>query len=423
MEGGSPPRIPFVAVLLLALILSGCFIFPDNVQVDAPEVAYIAVATGNYHMCGLTDAGEVYCWTNQDPRPIRVSDEIPFAQISTFDNHTCGVSTSGEAYCWGLNTFGQLGTEATTQRCVYPGTRAIVTCSTDPVPVASDLLFQSVAVGAGHTCGLATDGSVQCWGLNARGQLGTSVELECDTESFFGAQACTFEPLPVDGELVFASISAGQQHTCGVTEDGTAYCWGAGDAGRLGNGTFDDSAVPTSVGGGLEFSSISAGGGHTCGVDRSGIAYCWGANSGLQLGVLVNEPGCGGPITPCASTPQQVSTVLHFEALTASAALSRGGGPPLSGHTCGIATSSQVFCWGLNENGQVLGSNEFAIATPVQLPLDVTLTDISAGLANTCGVTSEADVVCWAYGTPWDRWFIPKEDGEGDGSQRPTPPT
>jgi alpha-tubulin suppressor-like RCC1 family protein len=51
----------------------------------------------------------------------------------------------------------------------------------------------------------------------------------------------------VSGGLTFAWLSAGSLHTCGVTTDGVAYCWGFNDQGQLGNGSTGSSLVPVRV--------------------------------------------------------------------------------------------------------------------------------------------------------------------------------
>ena len=86
--------------------------------------------------------------------------------------------------------------------------------------------------------------------------------------------------------LVFASVSAGGFHTCGVTTDGDAYCWGWNGWGQLGNGmaSVKPGTTPDPVAGGLTFTSVSAGGFHTCGVTTDGTTYCWGRNEDGQLG-------------------------------------------------------------------------------------------------------------------------------------------
>jgi alpha-tubulin suppressor-like RCC1 family protein len=78
----------------------------------------------------------------------------------------------------------------------------------------------------------------------------------------------------VVGGLTFATVSAGFLHTCGVTTEGAAYCWGLNGGGH-----------PVAVVGGLTFGMLSTGGGHTCGITTEGAAYCWGDNRQGQLGL------------------------------------------------------------------------------------------------------------------------------------------
>ncbi|HET7251694.1 MAG TPA: hypothetical protein VFI79_17755, partial [Gemmatimonadales bacterium] len=51
----------------------------------------------------------------------------------------------------------------------------------------------------------------------------------------------------VGGGLTFSSLSAGGNSTCGVTPDGSIYCWGANGSGQLGDGTQTDRATPVRV--------------------------------------------------------------------------------------------------------------------------------------------------------------------------------
>lgn len=108
------------------------------------------------------------------------------------------------------------------------------------------------------------------------------------------------------------SPRVGPTCVCGLTADGEAYCWGSSWSGAFGDGTEDLSfrALPDRVQGGAVFSSISAGSyhgaggyqdlllGHTCGVTSDGDAYCWGRSTEGQLGV---------GSTTWRATPQLVS--------------------------------------------------------------------------------------------------------------------
>jgi alpha-tubulin suppressor-like RCC1 family protein len=95
----------------------------------------------------------------------------------------------------------------------------------------------SLSAGMFHTCAALADGSAHCWGGNGSGQLGD------------GTLTSTDLPTPVSG-LGSGSgvtlIAAGAYHTCAVTADGAAHCWGSNMSGNLGNATYTDSPVPVS---------------------------------------------------------------------------------------------------------------------------------------------------------------------------------
>jgi alpha-tubulin suppressor-like RCC1 family protein len=82
----------------------------------------------------------------------------------------------------------------------------------------------------------------------------------------------------VAGGLRFEQIASGQSRSCGLTADGTAWCWGNGTSGGLGDGASAQRYEPVTVAGGLKFRTLGVGGMATCGITADGTAYCWGEN-------------------------------------------------------------------------------------------------------------------------------------------------
>ena len=211
---------------------------------------------------------------------------LPFRQVSGGGwYHTCGVTADDRAYCWGYNFHGLLGlgTSLAPDYCFD-----FNDCSSRPIAVAGGLRFRSISAGGEHTCGVTNADRADCWGDNYRGQLGVGVGLpSCD--EYGGGYGCSDRPLAVRGGLLFRNISAGAFHTCGVTTDGLAYCWGGNFDGELGDGTTTDRPRPVAVAGGRHFREVSTGDYHTCGVTTDDRAYCWGANGFGELGDSTTE--------------------------------------------------------------------------------------------------------------------------------------
>lgn len=73
-----------------------------------------------------------------------------------------------------------------------------------------------------------------------------------------------------------------------MTNKQEGFCWGEG-AGQLGEADEANygkvKQSPVKVTNNVKWKEISAGGWHSCGISIEGIAYCWGSNSYGQLGV------------------------------------------------------------------------------------------------------------------------------------------
>ena len=334
-------------------------------------LVFTSVGTGFFYTCGLTATSDVYCWgrnfygqlgdgtSTGSPTPVLVSGGLGLTSLSVGTNTACGITTARDAYCWGENFTGQLG----------DGTDAVRLA---PVLVTGDLSFVSVSAGDAHSCGITTAGDAYCWGA---GRLGD------------GTAAGSLTPVRVSGTLEFASVSTGGAHTCGLTTGGDAYCWGENGesrgylfgSGQLGDGTTSNRLTPVPVSGGFRFASLSLGFTYTCGVTSTGDAYCWGRNRHGQL---------GDGTTVGRLTPTLVSGSLSF------ASVSPNLGFPL--HTCGVTTTGDAYCWGDNSLGQLGDGTTVDRLTPALVSGGLRFVAVSPGAGgHTCGVTTSREVYCW----------------------------
>ena len=168
------------------------------------------------------------------PKPLVVANLSSVAQISAGANQTCARKTDGTVLCWGSNSYGQLGAPSSDMCGNYP-------CSTKPVALGLSSIVM-VATGGMHSCAVKLDGKVLCWGSNLNGQLGVKTPEMCGS---FGP--CSTTPIAVAGLTSVVAIALGKAHTCALAKDGSVLCWGQNGHGEIGDGSKTDRATPTPV--------------------------------------------------------------------------------------------------------------------------------------------------------------------------------
>jgi len=245
----------------------------DQITGTPTGTGYAAVDAGGYHACALS-GGQLQCWGAGSPDdPVNTwpnyAQSVPpsdaFEMVSAAFQHTCGVKSDRSILCWGL------------QDGSFRDLGQVTDAPTTGV-------FQSVSGGLEHTCALTTDGAVQCWGSDEYNQMS-------------GAPSGTG----------YTAISAGHHFTCAITSTGNLECWGRNNYGQL-----DYAGVST-------FQSIHSGGDHGCGVTSSGSLECWGRDTDGQ-----SSPPPGTFLVVAAS----------------------------GGNTCGLHTNRQIECWGMDLFGE-----------------------------------------------------------------------
>src|SRR5262245_31348306 len=95
--------------------------------------------------------------------------------------------------------------------------------------------FADITAGDNHTCAVKNNGSVYCWGGNSNGQIGIASNVNCD-----GYGTCISKPTFV---MTAAQIEAGAEHTCAVSSNGSAYCWGLSAFGEVGGGATENGQI------------------------------------------------------------------------------------------------------------------------------------------------------------------------------------
>ncbi len=337
------------------------------IEVTEEAFVYKQISGGSSHTCGVTKAGGVQCWGYNNKGQLgdgkNSSSKMPVdvvglgsgvVAVDAGNQSTCALTEGGAVKCWGYNGYGQLGT----------GTGTDSNVPMEVLGLGSGV--SSISHSTNHACAVLVDGSAKCWGMGSQGQLGNN------------GWSASATPVDVVADVSgYASISAGNLHTCAVTKDGGAKCWGQAASGQLGTGG-GIVAVPTQVTGMASgVAQITAGGSHTCARLVSGAGMCWGLRTSGQVGY--------GGATGNGLAPSFVSS------LPAITDVSVG-----TNHSCAVTAAGAAMCWGNSANLQVgkTGTGHQPTARQV-LTLASGVRQIDAGATHTCALMDTGEAKCW----------------------------
>lgn len=273
-----------------------------------------SISAGVHHTCVIASDNLAYCWgydfdgelgngapfgDQASPVAVDTTGVLSGKTILSIDAggyQTCAIASDNLLYCWGLDAQGQVGDGGSATNQASP-------VAVNTAGVLSGKTILSIVGGAYHTCAIASDNLLYCWGRDDEGQLGNGAATTGNQQS----------PVTVDttGALSGKTIlsgSGGGYYTCVKASDNKAYCWGADDEGQLGNDiALSGQTIPVAVDvsnvlAGKDIVSVYAGFAQSCAIASDNLAYCWGNDASGQLG--------NGSITERKPTPIAVNLMF-----------------------------------------------------------------------------------------------------------------
>ena len=386
---------------VVTVIISAVWLI-SNFSVNALAIRIVKVSNGSYHSFGLTSDGRIYAWGRNTSGELGIGttlarSNVPIAVKTTGTpmdgkvvkqvegggryegSHSIALASDGTVYTWGLNQYGQLGNNTTTN------SRSPIAVQAAGTPLAGKTIVQ-VAAGADHSLALDSDGALYAWGSNAYGQLGNGTTTNSSVPV-----AVKIAGTPLAGKTII-QIVAGANHNMVLTSDGAVYTWGWNYHGQLGNNTKTNSntivAVQT-IGtplAGKKIVKIAAGQGHSLALTGDGIVYTWGRNDTGQLGNNATTDAMLPVAVTVTGTPMNNKTIVEI----ASGAR----------HSLAIDSNGKVYAWGHNSSGQLGNNSTVNALTPVavQAPADKNIIQVSGGGwlgASSSALTSNGTVYSW----------------------------
>ncbi len=354
-------------------------------------VNWLDVKSYSDTVCGQRKTKEIFCWGSNDTGQVGngtasdtpvlenvaaiISDGVVYKDWLLFDvgeNHSCGLKPDNKLYCWGTRSRTTLGKS-----------NADVS---KPTRVNSEINWASIAIAAQGEFNIALkkDNTIQSWGRNFDGQLGTvDGQYKNEKQPTNLASLLTWKKISVGSKSVFSRDFSTNALSCAISAiDDTLWCWG--------NNTFiiPASTIPVQVNRVDKWQGIAVGTYHVCGIKLDKSLWCIGNNGRGELG------------------NKSTISSSKFVAVATPAAVTGGWSSVVTGHlySCAISAIEQsLYCWGYNGSGQLGDGSVSDNLIPTLVSNDTsanavnTWSKVVVGSSHTCGIKTNGDLSCWGY--------------------------
>ena len=177
------------------------------------DATYALTSLGNVYGFGKNSSGQI----GQDPlsvihitTPYAIDNSGNATAIAAGDGFACEIRNA-EVFCWG--TMGSIDWGYT--------------------PTDVGVSATSIAAGKSFACALTLDQDVKCWGGSNEGELGNGSAIDTGIPTHVMLNTTSV-----------SHVATGNKHACALLSNSTVQCWGSNDHGELGSGDYQSSTAP-----------------------------------------------------------------------------------------------------------------------------------------------------------------------------------
>ncbi|APA13032.1 hypothetical protein SS1G_08533 [Sclerotinia sclerotiorum 1980 UF-70] len=302
-----------------------------------------------------------------------------------------------DIYVFGCNEAGELGLGLQTKKDTI----------NRPVknPALTALGVVQMVAGGMHGAALTKDNKILTWGVSDGLALGRKTDdwvaperdadADSDDESDAADARNPLESTPGEVDMtnvpegtIFTQITAGDNATYALTNDGLVYGWGSirGADGPMGfTKDVKETLVPMLIPGLKNIVKLAAGNNHYLALNNKGSVFAWGAGEHNQLGRRIVERSRLNALVP-----------REFGLPKAMVDIFCG-----SEHSFALHKNGTVYSWGANNMGQcgqftkdgALAEEVTSTATKVDILKGKNIKMMAAGNASSLALTHEGEVM------------------------------